>query len=37
MAIRRGDVSDLTADATLAEEELGFRTKKDLPTMCRDL
>jgi UDP-glucose 4-epimerase len=37
MAIRRGDVPDLTADPTLAEEELGFRAKKDLTTMCRDL
>jgi UDP-glucose 4-epimerase len=34
---RRGDVPDLTADPTLAEEELGFRAKKDLTTMCRDL
>ena len=34
---RRGDVPDLTADPSLAEEELGFRTKKDLTTMCRDL
>lgn len=37
MAIRRGDVPDLTANPTLAEEELGFRAKKDLTTMCRDL
>ena len=36
-AIRRGDVPDLTADPTLAEKELGFRAKKDLTTMCRDL
>ncbi|KAH9980603.1 THO complex subunit 1 transcription elongation factor-domain-containing protein [Russula compacta] len=34
---RRGDVPDLTADPTLAEKELGFRAKKDLTTMCRDL
>jgi len=34
---RRGDVPDLTADPTLAERELGFRAKKDLITMCRDL
>ena len=34
---RRGDVPDLTADPSLAEEELGFRAKKDLTTMCRDL
>ena len=34
---RRGDVPDLTADPTLAERELGFRAKKDLTAMCRDL
>jgi UDP-glucose 4-epimerase len=34
---RRGDVPDLTADPILAEKELGFRAKKDLTTMCRDL
>lgn len=34
---RRGDVPDLTADPSLAEEELGFLAKKDLDTMCRDL
>lgn len=37
IASRRGDVPDLTADPTLAEKELGFRAKKDLTTMCRDL
>ncbi|VDB92424.1 unnamed protein product [Peniophora sp. CBMAI 1063] len=34
---RRGDVPDLTADPTLAEKELGFKTEYDLETMCRDL
>jgi len=34
---RRGDVPDLTANPSLAEKELGFRAKKDLTTMCRDL
>jgi UDP-glucose 4-epimerase len=34
---RRGDVPDLTADPSLAEEELGFRAPQDLETMCRDL
>lgn len=37
MTNRRGDVPDLTANPTLAEQELGFRAKKDLTTMCRDL
>ena len=34
---RPGDVPDLTADPTLAERELGFKARKDLETMCRDL
>ena len=34
---RPGDVPDLTADPTLAEQELGFKARKDLETMCRDL
>jgi hypothetical protein len=34
---RRGDVPDLTADPTLAEQELGFKAPQDLETMCRDL
>lgn len=33
---RRGDVPDLTAGPTAAEEELGFHAKQDL-TMCRDV
>ena len=32
-AIRCGDVSDLMADPTLTEEELGFHSKKDLTTV----
>lgn len=34
---RPGDVPDLTADPSLAEQELGFKARKDLETMCRDL
>ncbi|CAK9786626.1 putative galactose metabolism-related protein [Cutaneotrichosporon oleaginosum] len=34
---RMGDVPDLTADPALAEKELGFLAKRDLPEMCRDL
>jgi UDP-glucose 4-epimerase len=34
---RPGDVPDLTADPTLAEQELGFKAPQDLETMCRDL
>ncbi|VDC04267.1 unnamed protein product [Peniophora sp. CBMAI 1063] len=34
---RRGDVPDLTADPSLAEKELGFKTEYDLEAMCRDL
>ncbi|KZV66559.1 UDP-glucose 4-epimerase [Peniophora sp. CONT] len=34
---RRGDVPDLTADPTLAEKELGFKTEYDLEAMCHDL
>ncbi|RXK41775.1 UDP-glucose 4-epimerase [Tremella mesenterica] len=34
---RLGDVPDLTADPSLAEEELGFLAQEDLDTMCRDL
>ncbi|KAK8850370.1 UDP-glucose 4-epimerase GalE [Kwoniella newhampshirensis] len=34
---RRGDVPDLTADPTLAQQELGFLAKEDLESMCRDL
>jgi UDP-glucose 4-epimerase len=37
MAIRRGDVLNLMADPTLAEEEFGFRVNKDLTTMSHDL
>ena len=36
MTIRRGDVPGLTADPTLAKEELGFSAKKDFTTMSRD-
>jgi hypothetical protein len=32
-----GDVPDLTADPTLAQQELGFSAPQDLATMCRDL
>ena len=32
-----GDVPDLTADPTSAEQELGFSAPRDLETMCRDL
>ncbi|KAK7040177.1 UDP-glucose-4-epimerase [Paramarasmius palmivorus] len=34
---REGDVPDLTADPTLAENELGFKAPQDLETMCKDL
>ncbi|KAL7422661.1 UDP-glucose-4-epimerase [Cryptotrichosporon argae] len=34
---RRGDVPDLTADPTLAQQELGFFASKNLDEMCRDL
>ena len=34
---RKGDVPDLTADPTLAEQQLGFKAEQDLETMCRDL
>lgn len=34
---RKGDVPDLTADPTLAEKELGFKTKFGLDEMARDL
>ncbi|KAH8919501.1 NAD(P)-binding protein, partial [Atractiella rhizophila] len=34
---RAGDVPSLIADPSLAEKELGFKAKKDLETMCRDL
>lgn len=34
---RQGDVPDLTADPTLANEELGWKAEKDLETMCADL
>jgi UDP-glucose 4-epimerase len=37
MAIGCGDVSDFMANPTHAEQELGFRAKKDLTTMCRHL
>lgn len=37
IARRRGDVPDLTANAALAEKELGFKAPQDLETMCRDL
>lgn len=34
---RDGDVPDLTADPTLAQQELGFVAKKGLEEACRDL
>ncbi|CAO1629939.1 unnamed protein product [Sympodiomycopsis kandeliae] len=34
---RKGDVPDLTADPTLAEKEIGFKTKYGLEEMARDL
>lgn len=34
---RDGDVPDLTADPTAAERELGWKSEKDLTTMCNDL
>ena len=36
-SFREGDVPDLTADPTLAEKELGWKSEKDLETMCSDL
>lgn len=35
--IRLGDVPDLTADPSAAEEELGFKAKQGLEEMCADL
>lgn len=35
--VRAGDVPDLTADPTLAKNELGWESTKDLETMCKDL
>jgi UDP-glucose 4-epimerase len=33
---RAGDVVAVWADVTLAQRELGFRTRRDLATMCAD-
>ena len=34
---RPGDIAEVFADASLAEKELGFKTKRDVFDMCRDL
>ena len=34
---RPGDIAEVYADASLAEKELGFKTRRDVFDMCRDL
>ncbi|MBR6764748.1 MAG: UDP-glucose 4-epimerase GalE [Clostridia bacterium] len=34
---RPGDIAEVYADASLAEKELGFKTKRDVYDMCKDL
>jgi len=34
---RAGDIAEVYADCSLAEKELGFKTKRDVYDMCKDL